>query len=255
MTPIPAPTVPSVASARRFAPRLVPTIAAVLMMVLTFLLGQWQTRRAAEKQRIETQAETRGRDAPVSLPLAITPAQDLDLRKMTVRGEFLPTSTIFLDNKVHNRQAGYHVLTAFQPESGSALLLVNRGWLATGLDRKVLPTVTTPSGPQALHGVARAYPKAVYELQSDAPTSAAVAWQNITFARAEAHLKRPLHTVILQQDDTPGTANADGLTRAWAPATLQAGLGSDKHRGYAFQWYALSALLFILWIIFSVRRS
>ena len=225
------------------------------MMVLTFSLGQWQTRRAAEKQRIETQAETRGRDAPITLPLGITPAQDLDLRKMTVRGEFLTESTIFLDNKVHNRRAGYHVLTAFRPEGSGALLLVNRGWVATGLDRQTLPTVATPSGTQTLYGVARAYPKAVYELQNDASPNANVAWQNITLARAEAHLKRAVHTVILQQDDTPGAANADGLTRAWAVATLQAGLGSDKHRGYAFQWYALSALLLILWIIFSVRRS
>lgn len=243
-------------AANRFAPRLVPTIAALVMMVLTFSLGQWQTRRAAEKNALETQADTRGRDLPVALPSAITPAQDLDLRRITVRGQFVAGSTIYLDNKVHNRQAGYHVLTGFMPEGGQALLLVNRGWVATGMNRNTLPAVTTPTGLIDLRGVARVFPKAIYELQSDDTARAAggsMAWQNITQARAEAHLQRPLHTVLLQQEDSPG-GSADGLTRAWPPATAQVGLGSDKHRGYAFQWYALSALLLVLWLTFSFRR-
>ena len=44
---------------------------------------------------------------------------------------------------------------------------------------------------------------------------------------------------------------SDGLQRDWAPADS----GVDKHYGYAFQWFGLSGLVFILYVWFQfVRR-
>jgi surfeit locus 1 family protein len=46
-----------------------------------------------------------------------------------------------------------------------------------------------------------------------------------------------------------GVAN-EGLLRDWAAPNL----GVDKHYGYAFQWFGLCALVFVLYIWFQVIR-
>ena len=55
--------------------------------------------------------------------------------------------------------------------------------------------------------------------------------------------------VIEQGASTAGTA--DGLLRDWpAPA-----LGSERHRGYAVQWYALAGMAIIFFIVTGYRRG
>ena len=41
------------------------------------------------------------------------------------------------------------------------------------------------------------------------------------------------------------------LIREWAAPDL----GVERHYGYAFQWFALSALILILYLIANVRRN
>jgi cytochrome oxidase assembly protein ShyY1 len=56
-----------------------------------------------------------------------------------------------------------------------------------------------------------------------------------------------LQPIVLQQTSEA----ADGLARVWGrPDT-----GADKHRGYAFQWYALATTIFIAYVAFSFKRS
>ena len=59
---------------------------------------------------------------------------------------------------------------------------------------------------------------------------------------------RPLS--ILQSDDPASNNAAGGLLRRWP----QPGLGVQKHHGYAFQWFALSALLAGLFVWFQLIR-
>jgi surfeit locus 1 family protein len=43
---------------------------------------------------------------------------------------------------------------------------------------------------------------------------------------------------------------SEGLLRQWAePST-----GIDKHYGYAFQWFGLAGLIFILYVWFQIVR-
>lgn len=43
----------------------------------------------------------------------------------------------------------------------------------------------------------------------------------------------------------------DGLSRQWAPLAT----GAEKHQGYAFQWFSLSALAVIFWLISGISRK
>jgi surfeit locus 1 family protein len=54
----------------------------------------------------------------------------------------------------------------------------------------------------------------------------------------------------LVEDEASPAAAGDGLARRWpAPA-----LGIHKHYGYAFQWFALCALMAILHVWFRILR-
>jgi surfeit locus 1 family protein len=43
---------------------------------------------------------------------------------------------------------------------------------------------------------------------------------------------------------------SEGLLRDWP----QAGSGIEKHHGYAFQWFGLSALIALLYVWFQIVR-
>ena len=51
---------------------------------------------------------------------------------------------------------------------------------------------------------------------------------------------------LLVQDDGP----VDGLRRQWPPPAVD----THKHYGYAFQWFALCALILILYVWFQLVR-
>ena len=42
-----------------------------------------------------------------------------------------------------------------------------------------------------------------------------------------------------------------GYVREWK---IVPGLTPDRHRGYAFQWFALAAALFAIWMIVNLKR-
>jgi cytochrome oxidase assembly protein ShyY1 len=64
------------------------------------------------------------------------------------------------------------------------------------------------------------------------------------FAQASGLSLQPF--IIEQSTDV-----RDGLTRDWPrPST-----GVDKHRGYAFQWYALAATALIFFIVTGFRSG
>jgi cytochrome oxidase assembly protein ShyY1 len=44
---------------------------------------------------------------------------------------------------------------------------------------------------------------------------------------------------------------ADGLVRDWPRPSS----GADKHRGYAFQWYALAATALLFFVVTGFRRG
>ena len=59
---------------------------------------------------------------------------------------------LLLDNRVHDGQAGYEILTAFRVAGVERRLIVNRGWIKADPDRRVLPDVAVAASPRALRG-------------------------------------------------------------------------------------------------------
>ena len=133
---------------------LTPLLAGLLVIAVTVSLGNWQQRRALEKTELQAVLDAAAlhpaaavtASAPVGAPRdGADPGVSLGQRVL-LEGEWLTSAGIFLDNRTYAGRAGYHVLTPLRLADGSGVVLVNRGWVATGADRTALPAMSVASG-------------------------------------------------------------------------------------------------------------
>ncbi|MBK7765398.1 MAG: SURF1 family protein [Sulfuritalea sp.] len=188
--------------------------------------------------RAETRGERFEREqaALVSTPISLSPRhrereQLLD-RAATARGRWLPGKTLFLDNKIHRSQPGYHVLTPLQLTGSESVVLVNRGWIVAPRLRSDVPAVSSPTAEIEVAGVTRSFETRTFELQETQPQGAI--WQHVREADFRRISGLDALPVILLQTGVAG----DGLIRDWGspenPAT--------KHYGYAAMWLVFALL-------------
>jgi surfeit locus 1 family protein len=166
-------------------------------------------------------------------------------RRVEAHGQWLADRTVFLDNRAMDGRAGFFVLTPLRLASG-AVLLVQRGWAPRhAVDRNQLPPVETPAGVVLVQGRVIPEPSRAFEL--GAAASGPIR-QNLDLVALAADLRAPLLPFTVLQTDAD--APADGLLRHWpAPDS-----GVQKHYGYAFQWFALCALILGLYVWFQILR-
>jgi len=124
-------------------------------------------------------------------------------------------------------------------------VLVQRGWLPRDmLDRTRVALPPLPEGPVQVQGLIAAAVPWLYEFDAAASGSIRQNLDLTAFARETGLPLRPL--VVVQEDGL--APPADGLLRQWpAPA-------ADVHKnyGYAFQWFALCALIIGLYVWFQL---
>ena len=221
--------------------RAVPALAGVLVAAIAFQLGSWQLRRAAEKQDLQARIERLSQEEPLAYGGEAPPQE---WRRLRVEGRWLADRPAYIDNRVHAGQAGYYLVMPLLLAGSGAVLLVNRGWVPVGADRRSLPVVKAPDGVVGLTGVARVpeeEPFALAERQEDG-----VVWQNLDLEGIAAQLGRTVLPFVLQQT----SAADDGLVRDWPRPDA----GIERHKGYALQWYGLCALAVVLTGIHVFRR-
>jgi len=120
-----------------------------LCLVLGFsALGNWQWGRGLEKQAMLDAAVAARAEAPWPLSAADTAS---GVNRAAGGGRFLDTPPLWLDNQRRGPRVGVRLYCAFQPHSGTALL-VDLGWLPLPGDR-TLPREACPTGPADLAGL------------------------------------------------------------------------------------------------------
>lgn len=226
-----------------FAPRPVPTVAALAMVALTVSLGRWQSDRAEEKTQRQALLEARVREAPVRLTGQVKSADDLLFRRVRVEGRFVPEEQVFVDNRIHGGLAGFEVVTPLAIGGGGALVLVNRGWIARSAAYPAAPDVPVPAGDQVVEGLATLPPARYLELSGETVTGNV--WQNLSIARFASRARRDvLPVVVLASRAAPGLAAVEERPDA----------GVAKHREYMLTWFSLAATVAALWVGLNLRR-
>jgi surfeit locus 1 family protein len=222
------------------------TVAALVAALGTARLGWWQLSRASEKlalnAAVERQADRPALQRAEDLPGDPAAAQALHHRSVALRGLWSAAHTVYLDNRQMNGKPGFFVVTPLLLSDGRAVL-VQRGWQPRDfLDRARVAAMPTPDGGVAVSGRLAPPPARLFEFDGD--TTGPIR-QNLDVAAfaAETGLKL-LPLSILQRDPVQPP---DALSREW-PSPL---VGVDRHHGYAFQWFGLSALVVILYVWFQ----
>lgn len=219
-------------------------MATVLAVVVFVLAGNWQHRRMSDKEALRAQLDVASAAAPVPLPQGVSDWTPWRYRTVALAGHYDAQRQVLIDNRVDAGQVGYHVVTPFMLDDGRAVL-VDRGFVAGGARRDVLPDVAVPAGAQTVRGRI-ALPERYIELGS--MQAGGRLWQNLDPARFAAATGVAVLPVVVEQDahDAPG----DGLRRQWPAPDL----GIDRHRIYMVQWYLFAALASGLWLFFTFRR-
>ncbi|MEK9720850.1 MAG: SURF1 family protein [Quisquiliibacterium sp.] len=230
--------------------RWLPSVAAFVVIGLTLSLGNWQLRRAEEKRAVQGKLDAAARQAPVAITAApVNPAQ-LHRVRATVRGQWVPKHTVFIDNRTHNAVAGFHVVTPIKIDGSSMHLLVIRGWVAQNRqERTRLPTVPIQTGTIDVAGLAISHLDKVLELKAaPAPGPGDRLWQNLDLERFVSWSGLQIQPIVLRQ--SVAVDATDTLVRQWP----QVGKDIDKHLGYAAQWFAMALTTLVLWGYFTFIR-
>lgn len=225
-------------------------VLAVLFVVLTTTLGFWQLQRADEKRALLLEHAGRSAQLPLDIAVGLPPVDgSLRYREVTLAARLDNERLFLLDNRPRRGQQGYeaHVLAQALDSDGSATgfnILVNRGWVGTGLERSQLPAIAPQTGMIRLRGY-------LYQPPSEAIVLAPDPWprnqwplvvQRVDPERIAQHLgvELPPYTLRLLPAD-PAALEAD-----W-PIVVD---GPAKHIGYAVQWFAMATVL-LLWTVFA----
>lgn len=228
--------------------RWIIALAAVLGMAATAALGVWQLNRAAQKVALQTALDERGRQPllpQADLARDATGALQQHYRRTRLAGTWLPQRTVFLENRQMRGQPGFYVVTPLLLRAGDAVL-VQRGWVPRDpRDRTHLPPVPTPGGTVSVEGRIAPPPAKLYAFTRG--ESGAIR-QNLDPDAFAREIGVPLRPVSLMQEAPP--APDDGLRRQWSRPAVDV----HKHYGYAFQWFALCALMAGLYVWFQLVR-
>lgn len=220
------------------------TLAALIVASGTLSLGQWQLRRAAQKEALQAaisrQARLPALDNASFYAIKLIP--DAVHRQAQFRGIWQAAHTVFLDNRPMSGKTGFFVVTPLALEGSAQVILVQRGWVPRDFtSRTLLPDIPTPPGTVAVTGRISPPPSKLYEFKG---IESGRIRQNLDVSAFSAEISLPLLPVSLLQT---GRAD-DGLLRDWAAPNL----GVERHYGYAFQWFALCALVVALYIWFQL---
>lgn len=233
----------------RFAPSLLPSLAVVVLLILFLSLGFWQLSRAGEKRDLIETFESRMSGAALT---ARDIGKSIDVEKLRYRhvrfqGRYLPDRQFLLDNRVHDRRAGFEVLTPFRLVDGR-VVLVNRGWVPLGASRSDLPSVGIEDSPGVIEGSLYAPFQKAYSLGG--MDEAMGGWprivQYLDFEQMGERLGAPLLPMTVRLSES----EVAGYVRDWSVVPMT----PAKHMAYAVQWFALGLAVLVIYLVLNIKR-
>jgi surfeit locus 1 family protein len=224
--------------------RILILLATLLAFASTTSLGLWQLSRAAQKTQMARQLEERRQLPPIALSGQedASQAELLVDRPVSLRGQWLSAKTVYLDNRQMEGRPGFWVMTPLKLEGSNVAVMVQRGWVVRNYqDRTSLPNIDTPIGSIQLTGRMATHAAKLLDLGAG---DGGQIRQNLDLNAYALEIGEKLLPMVVLQTGPDG----DGMKRQWPAVDT----GVDKHHGYAFQWFGLSALWVILYVWFQL---
>jgi len=149
-----------------------------------------------------------------------------------------------LDNIVHKRKAGYHVISPFL--INSKVLLVNRGWV-DNYSRQKYPIINTPKEDIRINGYVK-YPMQLLELSSEnITTQEPYITQNININQISKILKKEIYPFIINLN----------VNNKFAYIHIEEKNENNhlKHYMYAGQWFLFTIIGMFFLIILNRKKN
>ncbi len=225
---------------------LLVSVGCASLVLLGIALGIWQMARADYKISLRQAVEAasaleplRNNDFQARLP----EVGDMH-RRVQLRGQWLVDQTIYWDNIPMADRAGLVVLTPLKLADQTGVVLVQRGWIARNFqDRTQLHPIETPTGEVTVEGLVSHWPSQRISLGG---TEQGHIRQNPQLAEYRTLLGAQVASVTIRQT---GPAS-EGMLREWSRPDD----GVNMHKGYAFQWFSLSALVAAYYFWFQIVK-
>ena len=225
-----------------FKPGWVATVGLILLLPVFVSLGVWQMRRAEEKKAIMSQSSLRESEPVLQIQDLNRLDENIRFRRIALQGEPDAEHQFLLDNQLFNRQPGYYVMTPLRLPGSGLSVLINRGWVPVGQDRRRLPDISTSAKPVRIFGIVDKFPGVGFKLKGAEIPSAG--WPSVAQVldadRVSERLgyRVPPYQVLLIEGDM------QAYPRDWKRADLN----PEKNQGYALQWFSFALVLTLLYL-------
>ncbi|NNF16200.1 MAG: SURF1 family protein [Gammaproteobacteria bacterium] len=232
---------------RKFHFSLPAAIVSFGLILFMVYLGFWQLDRAAQKQQQQTAFQQGDTPALAADELTSMPER---YQHVQVTGAFVSDTQVLMDGIPKGRRPGYLVLTPFRIEGSDRLLMVNRGWRPwTGARQSVDGLEVAPTTRQIRGRVDRFWQSGLKLGGGNAAEEGR--WPRIAIYPQHAEISAWLDAPVVTWQLLLNADEPEGFLREWKPG----GLGSERHVGYAVQWFALALTLFIIYLVISFRKT
>jgi surfeit locus 1 family protein len=227
-------------------PKLVPALSAALAFVALIGLGTWQLERLVWKRALlETIAE---RMSAEPVPLAGPSFAVLEYQRVRAQGHFLHDRELHLLARSEKGDLGYDILTPFAL-AGGGKVLVNRGFVPTNRRNPETRREGEVPGAVSVTGIVRLPHKPLLAaiLPANKPDDNIWIWTDLPAMAARVGI-RSLAPFVIEADATPnpGGLPIGGQTRLDIP---------NDHLQYAITWYALAAVLLVMFVLYHRRLA
>ena len=234
--------------------RLWMTLLVIALAAVCVRLGFWQLDRLAQRRAQNAIINARINQPAMPIDAAAVDLEDMDYRRVEVRGVFDPAQELVLRNRALEGIPGMHVLTPLrisQDAGAPAAVLVDRGWLPLEF---VAPDerrpYAAPSGEVVITGIARRSQAGLGGPPDPALPAGETrrdAWFRVDIAQIEQQAGYSLLPFFVEQ--IPAADDPD-LPRRTPPADL----GEGSHLSYAVQWFSFALILLVGYGAFTTQR-
>ncbi len=210
-------------------------------LVLTCIyLGMWQLDRAEQKLNIQKDHQVQSSKQYQNLnEVKNNPSR---YTKITVEGIF-QEPYFLLDNIVHDKKAGYLVMSPFQVED--KIIIVNRGWV-DNFSRQKYPDISSPDSSLKIKGYIK-YPMQLLKLSGKNITDERpYIVQNLDIEEISSILKKEVYPFYLNLEHNSDYAYTQIIEKF-----------ENKHLThymYAGQWF-LFALIGVIFLVILNRKK
>lgn len=223
---------------------LLTTILVIAAVAVMIRLGFWQLDRLDQRREFNARVLAQVNQPTLDLQSA-PPGDDLtqmEYRKVRVIGTYDFSQEVALRNQALNGQWGVHLITPLRIKGSDRTVLVDRGWIPGDDFNAGDWAKFAEQGEVMVEGIIRnSKSRPDFGRRSDPTPSPGqdrlTAWNFVNVAAINQQIPYSLLPIYIQQAPHPAWGGMPIRTQPKIELT------EGSHLGYAFQWFAMAAIL------------